>query len=115
MKSRYLAGFIAPVTKKYFPNILTDHRGNAEKIIKERGWYVDWQNDNVMHRDSIDFLIFRKRFIQIGSCNDKKIIASNYYDLLQIKKIIYSTDFEDKQYLEELLKYTIILIMPPKF
>lgn len=115
---RYLAGFIDPANNEFFPNILTDHKGNAEGIISSKNWNDIWKNDYMTKREAPDFLIFRKGFIQIGNSNQKVIVISKdfyAYDLeyskvwRAIRKSLTDSQFDCVR------RYKIIPIMSPRF
>ncbi len=118
MTIRYLAGFIDPATNVFFPNILTDHKGNAEKIIESKNWKDIWSNDFITQKEASDFLIFRKGFIQIGNSDQRVIVISkdfyaNDIEYSNVWKTIRKTLTESQ--FECVTNYKIIPIMTPQF
>lgn len=116
MYRKYIAGFVNPRENLFIPNRLTDHKGNATQIIRQKNWWDDWRADVIMRREAPDYLIFRKGFIQIGNGDDKLIIVSSdqfrkgeSYIWRSISKSLTESDFNIVS------QYRVIQISPPKF
>ena len=116
MKLRYLAGYVDPEKNKYYPSVLTNHKGNAEQIIRDRGWYDYWKNDPVTCKEAPDYLMFRRGFIQIGNCNNKQLLGYDkfYQNSYKVWEILYRT-FSKESELELLKTYKFLSIMFPKY
>lgn len=114
----YVVGFINPSENKFYPNILTNHKGNAEQIIIQKGWYDEWRNDNIMRREAPDFLLFRKGFIQIGNSDRRMIIVSSeYYFRSSQESYLWRAIGKslDREQYELVSQYYILHIDPPRF
>lgn len=116
MYRKYVVGFVNPRENCFYPNILTDHQGNATEIIRKKDWWDEWQKDIIMRREAPDYLIFRKGFIQIGNGDSKIIIVSSTqfrkgesYVWRSISKSLTEHDFNIVS------QYRLIQISPPKF
>lgn len=117
---KYPRGFIDPRKNYFHKNILAGgHRKNAARIIEEKGWTKEWEEDKITCDEAPDFLVFRKGFIQIGSGNENVIIISrklyswdlNYTGVW--KTIHKSLDLEQITSMHRL--YKIMPINEPKF
>ncbi|MBR3697252.1 MAG: hypothetical protein IKM97_03170 [Clostridia bacterium] len=95
----FIKGFILPVYRKldnrivyrFFNNKNTRgdllHEENAQNLIRSFGWQDEFGRSSI--NNPVDFLLERKRGIQIGSMNDKVIIASSeVYTKEHIEKIL---------------------------
>ena len=83
------------VEGKFYPNSGSGHESNARCIITEKGWSNQWRKG-----DAQDFLVLKKKAIQIGSGNHHKIIiaSSRYYSETSLDEEVEKYNFYGYKY-----------------